>query len=153
MRNRSLSYDRVRRGTRKTLKMKKSRVRTNQIKNTQYYRRQSFIRNLINNPLKYYMWQKIKNYPHVYSKHYDIRKPLEKAKEDDDNGGDEAINTAVHRGIRYLLRAVKERTNYPKRVIINNPVVSKKPKRNWRREYKGVREVSGPLRSSPIKTR
>lgn len=48
------------------------RLKTNVRKNTQYYRRRSFMRKLVNDPFKYYIAQKIKNYPHVYSRHYDI---------------------------------------------------------------------------------
>lgn len=50
-----------------------SRIKGNIKKNSQYYRRRNFIRKLINNPFKYYMFEKLKNYPHVYSKHYDIK--------------------------------------------------------------------------------
>lgn len=53
----------------------RSRLKTGVKRNTQYYRIQKFIRKLINNPLKYYLYQKIKNYPHVYSSNRQVLLP------------------------------------------------------------------------------
>lgn len=49
------------------------RLRSNQKKNSQYYRRRNFIRQLLNDPLKYYYYEKLRNYPHVYAHHFDIK--------------------------------------------------------------------------------
>lgn len=52
-------------------------------RNSKYYRTRRYIRDLVSNPLRYYLFYALKNYPHTYSKNYSVK--LARANEKKEN--------------------------------------------------------------------
>lgn len=54
--------------------VKTRRMKTNVKRNTAFYRNRKLLSKLVSDPFKYYIYQKLKYYPYVYSRHYEIKK-------------------------------------------------------------------------------